>query len=348
MKWTKKNQTATEGVLHVASVVNDHGSVFRPVHQETDLGVDGHIELTQGEIATGKLVAVQVKSGDSYLADNGREFYVPIDEKHMNYWLSYPLPVILVCYSPTKKTAAWISVKIYAESEQYFERMPIKSIRILCSSNFDIHALNKEIASLADEYTDRRILIECVDKCLTGDSKQRFQGLSILSAHPDSRDSRTIAFLSRQLLFDDDKSVADQAIYTLAYHVGRFRWSWNPNNSTEQQLMEYASSLCRDFTSLECRRLVERVDDESFGGPDALGERVYDLLACCSEAQDVVHEIAVDRAQPLARRIKALYMLYGCDDGELLDHRELADDLQVGDVYRAMYSEELELPDSDG
>ena len=345
MKWTKKNQTAIEGVLHVASVVNDHGSVFRPVHQETDVGVDGHIEFAQAEVATGKLVAVQVKSGDSYLANNGIEFRVPVDRRHMDYWSTYPLPVILVCYSPIEKAAAWICIKTYVEIEQYHERMPIASIRVPRSSNFDVQALTCKIANLADEYADRRILIDCIDKCLTGDSKQKFQGLSILSAHPDSRDSRLIAFISRRLLFDEDKSVADEAIYTLAYHVGRFRWSWNPNNLTERKLIEYASSLCCDLTSLECRKLIERVDDELFGGPDAFGERVFDLLACSSEAPAVMHEIAVDRTQSLARRIKALYMLYGCDDAQLLDHRELANDLQVGDIYRAMYSEELESND---
>jgi hypothetical protein len=31
-----------------------HGSIFRQVHQETEVGVDGHIELVQSETATGK------------------------------------------------------------------------------------------------------------------------------------------------------------------------------------------------------------------------------------------------------------------------------------------------------
>lgn len=43
----------------------------------------------------------------------------------------------------------------------------------------------------------------------------------------------------------------------------------------------------------------------------------------------------------MQRRINALYMIYGCDDAELLDYRELADDPSLGDVYRAMYSDEL-------
>ena len=37
MKWPKTKQTENEGVLHVQSVVNEQGSIFRPVHGETDV-----------------------------------------------------------------------------------------------------------------------------------------------------------------------------------------------------------------------------------------------------------------------------------------------------------------------
>lgn len=104
---------------------------------------------------------------------------------------------------------------------------------------------------------------------------------------------------------------------------------WNPNNANEQALIAYASDLCRDFTAAECRALIERIDDEWFGVPDAIGERIFDVLVCCEESQRVMENIAADRDLPMQRRIKALYMMYGCDDAELLDYRELADDPQL-------------------
>jgi len=54
-------------------VVNRHGSVFRPVHQEDDFGIDGFIELVAAEEVTGRLVGVQVKTGDSYLSPSGHK-----------------------------------------------------------------------------------------------------------------------------------------------------------------------------------------------------------------------------------------------------------------------------------
>lgn len=341
MKWPRKNCTANQGVLYVERVVNEHGSIFRPVHQETDVGVDGHIELVDTENATGKLVAVQVKSGDSYLANDGDKFTVSVDQNHLDYWCSYLIPVILVCYSPSRNLAAWTSIRECVRHKGYHNQTPVTQIDVPIYREFNVDSLNKGIAGIANADADRRILIACVDNCLTGDSQQKFQGLSILAAHPDSRDSRTTPFVARRLLFDDDPSVADEAIRTLAYHVGRFRWSCNPNNADEQALIGYASDLCRNFTAEECRTLIERTENEWFGGPDAMGERVFDLLVCCEESQRVMEETAANKDLPMQRRINALYMMYGCDDAEMLDYRELADDPDLGDVYQTMYAGEL-------
>lgn len=151
MKWQEKQKTALEGVLYVESVVNEHGSIFRHVHQENDVGVDGHIELVRSEAATGKLVGVQVKSGDSYLADNGHEFCVSVDQAHLDYWCSYAIPVILVCYSPSKRIAAWIPIPEYVEHEAYHGRqMPFSPIRVPFYRAFDVKAMSEGVAGLAN------------------------------------------------------------------------------------------------------------------------------------------------------------------------------------------------------
>ena len=63
-----------------------------------DVGVDGQIEiLTDDRRVTGKLVAVQIKCGDSFFkepADSG--FVFRGDREHLVQWLDGSLPVILV------------------------------------------------------------------------------------------------------------------------------------------------------------------------------------------------------------------------------------------------------------
>jgi hypothetical protein len=61
-------------------------------------------------------------------------------------------------------------------------------------------------------------------------------------------------------------------------------------------------------------------------------------LACCEESQNVMEDIAADTGQPMQRRINAVYLSFGCDDREMRNARELADDCNLGDVYRAIYS----------
>ncbi|NRT13594.1 DUF4365 domain-containing protein [Flavobacterium sp. 14A] len=90
-----------EGVLKVALELNSHGYVFRET-PNGDIGIDGQIEHNneKGE-ATGKIVAAQIKSGNSYLVDKGDHFAFYPKEKHKNYWSIFPLPVILFVYYPS-------------------------------------------------------------------------------------------------------------------------------------------------------------------------------------------------------------------------------------------------------
>jgi len=106
-----------EGVLKVALELNSNGYVFRET-SNGDIGIDGQIEHVsdQGE-ATGKIVAAQIKSGNSYLVDKGGHFAFYPHEKHKNYWLVFPLPVILFVYYPNDD-------KIYFTDVRYQLNIP--------------------------------------------------------------------------------------------------------------------------------------------------------------------------------------------------------------------------------
>lgn len=114
----------------------------------------------------------------------------------------------------------------------------------------------------------------------------------------------------------------------------------NPNNPQERKLIEYASGLCANFTESECETLIEKIDNEQFGGPMAIGERVFDLLSCCDASWDVMLKVAGDSTLPMERRINALYMSFGCENCELSEHSDLVNDPKLCDVYRALCDEE--------
>jgi hypothetical protein len=113
MRWPKSKQTANEGVIYVETVVNAAGQIFRAVPQETDVGVDAYIELVKSEQCLGQLIAVQIKSGSSYVDQARKAFRVVVTPERVEYWSLYAVPVILVCYSAADKLAAWMPIRDY-------------------------------------------------------------------------------------------------------------------------------------------------------------------------------------------------------------------------------------------
>lgn len=350
MKYKKTKATGKAGVICVEKVVNDHGSVFRPVHEEDDLGVDGFIELVKGEIASGRLIGVQVKAGDSYLAKNADGFVVDVDQRHLEYWLALMVPVIIVCYSPSKDIAAWVSVRDYVEHERYHERLPVRQIRIPFHKKFDADALSHGIAGLAHARADERILLRSADLCLSEEVHKRHDGFQILANHPDSRGLKITCDFARRLLMDPNTDTAKEALFVLGYGVGRRRWSWNPNNREETEVSSFAATLCNDLNETEILRLLQLCDDEAFRGPQGLGERLFDVTCCCFDtASRALDQVSRNPLEPMQRRANALYLLHECDDGELEDARaDLLKEPEIRDVVEWMFSASEEQAESKG
>jgi len=316
MKWPKTKRTANAGVIFVESAINSHCSIFHPIHQESDIGIDGFIELVDADEASGQLIAVQIKSGDSYLASDGKGFRVPVDQRHLDYWMSYIVPVILVCYSPTRNAGAWIPIRDFVEHWNYHDRGSLVAIDIPDYCVFDAEEIGKGIANLSQSRTDERLLLSCVDNCFNSNPLLRRSGFELLQAHPQSKCLKITAFLAKRFILDEDIETATQSLYSLGYAVGQHHWSWNPSNKDEQDLVGFASSICSNLDRLEIRRLIELCDPGPFNGPNGLGERCYDILCCCFDrAEPILDDIARDRSLPIARRANALLMLnYGSWD----------------------------------
>lgn len=83
------------------------GWVFRPISR-VDVGIDGDVEIWEGGEATGKHIALQIKSGQSYLKENKKgKFVFYIDNWHYRYWQKYDRPVIILFYDDKKNQIVW-------------------------------------------------------------------------------------------------------------------------------------------------------------------------------------------------------------------------------------------------
>ena len=105
--------TAEIGVNVVSTIVNDEfGWIFRRTHQEHDFGVDGYIDYVNSEGGvTGKFLAVQIKTGKSYLSKNGSIHWYKDTKEHLNYFLNLPTPIVLIICDPESKECFWAELK---------------------------------------------------------------------------------------------------------------------------------------------------------------------------------------------------------------------------------------------
>ena len=107
MKVPDEHFTEREGVLAVQAFFNGMKWLCRE-HPTSDVGIDAHVEVVDNERATGRLLALQIKSGPSYFSQTDEEgitYYG--DQAHLDYWLNHALPVVVVLYQPEEKKAYW-------------------------------------------------------------------------------------------------------------------------------------------------------------------------------------------------------------------------------------------------
>jgi hypothetical protein len=108
-----KNQTGGKRVKILRDIIEDElGWLFREQPLETDYGIDAHIEIVDSQEVTGKLIAVQIKSGKSYFKnENDEGFIFRGDIEHYNYWVNHSLPVILVLCDTDTKVCYWVQIR---------------------------------------------------------------------------------------------------------------------------------------------------------------------------------------------------------------------------------------------
>src|SRR5882724_7515182 len=73
----------------------------------SDYGIDAIVEEKVDGQPTGKLVALQIKSGASYFKKRRGNYVFHGELRHLNYWTSHSLPVFLILYNPEDGSAVW-------------------------------------------------------------------------------------------------------------------------------------------------------------------------------------------------------------------------------------------------
>jgi hypothetical protein len=66
VKVPEEHFTERDGVLSVQRIFNNRLGWLCREHPTSDFGIDAHVEAVANHLATGRLLALQIKSGESY------------------------------------------------------------------------------------------------------------------------------------------------------------------------------------------------------------------------------------------------------------------------------------------
>lgn len=107
LKAQKSDRTERIGVGIAMLAFESQGFAFRE-QSESDYGIDAHAELIDLQRPTGRLLAMQLKSGSSYLSDKSSDgFIFRAEKKHVKYWQNHSLPVLICLCDIHSNTIYW-------------------------------------------------------------------------------------------------------------------------------------------------------------------------------------------------------------------------------------------------
>lgn len=108
MKIKETQLTEREGVSYVQLIVTEELHWLFREQNPSDYGIDAQLEIARDGKVTGKLIALQIKAGESYFKEKTCEGYIYRGNiEHLEYWLKHSLPVIIILYEPKKKQCLW-------------------------------------------------------------------------------------------------------------------------------------------------------------------------------------------------------------------------------------------------
>jgi Domain of unknown function (DUF4365) len=91
-------------IEHIA--LNELEWIFRdrPI---ADFGIDAEMEEVRDGEPTGRLIAIQIKTGTSYFRGSGNIVHFYVSDDHLRYWDQHSLPVIVVFHDPQARLTIW-------------------------------------------------------------------------------------------------------------------------------------------------------------------------------------------------------------------------------------------------
>ncbi len=123
-----------KGLDRISQTVHNMQCLWREI-SKSDLGIDGEIDVLEprpdgpGAQATGKIIKVQAKSGQSYIKqDTPDGFFSPVSKDDLELWYGANYPVIFIVYHPADDKLYWKDIKEYVRNTPSVFQTPTRII----------------------------------------------------------------------------------------------------------------------------------------------------------------------------------------------------------------------------
>ena len=125
-------QTDRLGVNAVERIfMKELGWIFRE-QTIADWGIDAQVEVANDSGPTGRLLALQIKSGKSFFQKKTGNIVFHGKRRHLEYWISHSLPVVIVIHNPETNETLWQRVNVddvkYQNYENWSMEIPRRNI----------------------------------------------------------------------------------------------------------------------------------------------------------------------------------------------------------------------------
>lgn len=297
------------GIAFVDGICARARQVWRET-PHTDVGLDGQIEFKDGEQATGVFAGVQVKTGPSYIAEDGETFYLPANKDHFTYWATCALPVVGLVVDPVREIAVWVDLTAECTAERITNGPYLVTIPRTSENEFTIASVAGRIKALAASYSSQRVTKWQIDGLEEDDSGE-----------PDTQ---------REAV---DGPTERLAWNMLCADLASPRLSANEAASVGQRLSWYFPTAPRLFQE-HLRRTLKKMSDTAFARiigaaraaldadrPD-VAQQVADLIAETENGRGRVLSLLEQGGLPRADRDAAIQILEAWDEGPREDLRK--------------------------
>jgi hypothetical protein len=309
------NHTARLGLAELQKLCAQGQQIVREV-MLTDVGIDALIEVVMEGRATGVFVAVQVKTGDSFVS--GDVFRLPTDRGHLLYWAGCVLPVVGIVHEPATGRTAWFDITANCTEERinqgpYILRCTLDGASVLTPQTLNARLIPAAMEHLVD-LGQRDRVVELVHRC-----KERWKAELPTDKIPPTHSQRVAAWRDLvDFLLSPVTSIEEIA------DIG-YRLSWYLPDVDDERTKYLEAALAH-----------------------ASDETIVRLLHACDYAADVVDDYAshtiyiIARIPDAAKRIEKLLvarMVSGTVAGIAVDAIEMIEDDERDDLRKRYASQ---------